>query len=133
MGKDYRNRRIRNSICQYGSEALQSRNQILKAESSSLKYVSWAQDVKLKAGMTYTFSMYVKTEMKQAAEDGGARLRIRYIDKNGKWIYLDSEILKETTGGFVRLYRTFTVPSDSKDPTVSCISLFISCCRRVIR
>lgn len=91
----------------------------LKAESSSLKgYVSWAQDVKLKAGMTYTFSMYVKTEMKQAAEDGGARLRIRYIDKNGKWIYLDSEILKETTGGFVRLYRTFTVPSDSKDPTV---------------
>ena len=68
--------------------------------------------------MTYTFSMYVKTEMKQAAEDGGARLRIRYIDKNGKWIYLDSEILKETTGGFVCLYRTFTVPSDSKDPTV---------------
>lgn len=62
--------------------------------------------------------MYVKTEMKQAAEDGGARLRIRYIDKNGKWIYLDSEILKETTGGFVCLYRTFTVPSDSKDPTV---------------
>ena len=31
MGKDYRNRRIRNSICQYGSEALQSRNQILKS------------------------------------------------------------------------------------------------------
>lgn len=90
----------------------------LKVESTSLDgYVSWAQDVKLEKGGTYTFSMYVKAAVSQAAADGGARLRVRYIDGKGTWHFIDSEILKGTTD-FVRLYRTFTVPADSQDPTV---------------
>ena len=91
----------------------------LKLDSTTLDgYICWLQDVTLKKGSTYTFSMYVKTALKQAASDGGAMLRIRYIDGTGAWIFADSEKLTGTTDGFVRLFRTFTLPEDAKDTSV---------------
>ena len=91
----------------------------LKLDSTTLDgYICWLQDVTLKKGSTYTFSMYVKTALKQAASDGGAMLRIRYIDGTGAWIHADSEKLTGTTDGFVRLFRTFTLPEDAKDTSV---------------
>ena len=94
-------------------------NRSLKLESTTLNgYICWMQDVALEKGSTYTFSMYVKAAVSEAAEDGGAMLRIRYINENGAWKYSDSERLKGNTSGFIRLSCTFTVPNDSKDPTV---------------
>ena len=91
----------------------------LKLDSTTLDgYICWLQDVTLKKGSTYTFSMYVKTALKQTASDGGAMLRIRYIDGTGAWIFADSEKLTGTTDGFVRLFRTFTLPEDAKDTSV---------------
>lgn len=91
----------------------------LKLDSTTLDgYICWLQDVTLKKGSTYTFSMYVKTALKQTASDGGAMLRIRYINGRGAWIHADSEKLTGTTDGFVRLFRTFTLPEDAKDTSV---------------
>ena len=91
----------------------------LKLDSTTLDgYICWLQDVTLKKGSTYTFSMYVKTALKETASDGGAMLRIRYIDGTGAWIFADSEKLTGTTDGFVRLFRTFTLPEDAKDTSV---------------
>ena len=94
-------------------------NRSLKAECTSVSgYAYWAQNVKVKKGITYTASMYVKASVSETAEDGGAILRVRYMDKDGVQQLKDSEIIKKTTEGFVRLTNTFTVPEDSSDTVV---------------
>ena len=92
----------------------------LKVESTSLtSYVSWAQSVTLKKNTTYTLSGYVKAAVRQASSNGGACLRISYKNASGAWISLDSEKLNGTTAGFVRLSRSFSLPSDASSTTVN--------------
>ena len=91
----------------------------LRAESTSLTgYVYWSQNVTAKKGETYTASMYVRASIQQTAEDGGALLRVRYMDKDGVQQLLDSEVIKKTTADFVHLKRTFTLPADAGSDTV---------------
>lgn len=100
------------SYCKIGTRSL-------KAESTALTgYVYWSQNVTAKKGETYTASMYVRASIQQTAEDGGAILRVRYMDKNGAQQLLDSEVIKKTTADFVHLRRTFTLPADASSDTV---------------
>ena len=69
--------------------------------------------------------MYVKASVSETAEDGGAILRVRYMDKDGVQQLKDSEIIKKTTEGFVRLTNTFTVPEDSSDTVVKVYMVMI--------
>ena len=94
-------------------------NRSLKAVcTSETSYAYWAQNVTVKKGETYTASMYVRAEVTSAASDGGCLLRVRYMDKDGVQHLLDSEVLKKTTTGFVRLKRTFTLPEDASSDSI---------------
>ena len=76
-------------------------NRSLKAECTSVSgYAYWAQNVKVKKGITYTASMYVKASISETAEDGGAILRVRYMDKDGVQQLKDSEIIKKNNRRF---------------------------------
>ena len=94
-------------------------NRSLRVDGATLTgYVYWGQTVSVKKGETYTASMYVKASITEAAEDGGARLRILYKDKNGKNKIRESEILAQSTEDFVLLSVTFTLPLDAGEDTV---------------
>ncbi|MDO4337443.1 MAG: RHS repeat-associated core domain-containing protein [Eubacteriales bacterium] len=100
------------SYCKVGTRSL-------RAESTTLTgYAYWAQSVTVKKGETYTVSMYVRASVTEAAEDGGAILRVRYMDKDNNQQLLDSEVLKRTTNGFVLLKKTFTVPADAGSDSI---------------
>lgn len=91
----------------------------LKAECVSLTgYVYWGQDVQVKKGQTYTASVYMKVDITETADDGGAFLRVKYKDKDGEQHWVNSEILKNSTNGFVRLVTTFTVPVNADSDIV---------------
>ena len=74
----------------------------------------WYQDVTVKKGQSYTFSMHTRLDKTDMADDGFACLRVRYEDKDGNAVNTDSEHLTATTSGFVRLVATVTVPEDAK-------------------
>ena len=74
----------------------------------------WYQDVTVKKGQAYTFSMHALLKSDETGKDGFACLRVRYEDKDGNAVNTDSEHLTATTSGFVRLVATVTVPEDAK-------------------
>ena len=74
----------------------------------------WYQDVTVKKGQSYTFSMHTRLDKTDMADDGFACLRVRYEDKDGNAVNTDSEHLTAATSGFVRLAATVTVPEDAK-------------------
>ena len=74
----------------------------------------WYQDVTVKKGQSYTFSMHARLDKTDMADDGFACLRVRYEDKDGNAVNTDSEHLTAATSGFVRLAATVTVPEDAK-------------------
>ena len=74
----------------------------------------WYQDVTVKKGQSYTFSMHTRLDKTDMADDGFACLRVRYEDKDGNAVNTDSEHLTASTSGFVRLAATVTVPEDVK-------------------
>ncbi len=103
--------------CKVGSRSLRVEGTMLTG------YENWHQLVPVRKGETYTASMYVKASITEAAEDGGARLRVICMDKDGNNQISDSEILTQTTEDFVQLSVTFTVPEDSSSDTVRVMML----------
>lgn len=81
-------------------------------------YASWRQDVAVKAGETYTFSMYVKGTMTSRASNGRCFLRARWKDKDGKYQNAYSEYVERSARDFLRLQVTFTVPADTAETSV---------------
>lgn len=99
------------SYCMIGSDSL-------KCHCNDLEgYAGWYQEVTIRKGVMYTASMYVRADITEAG-DGGALLRVRYTDSNEKDRYINSECLKRTTVGFVRLSITFTIPEDAKSDKI---------------
>lgn len=91
----------------------------LKAECTSLTgYAYWQQNVQVKKGSTYTTSIYVKASVTDTSDNGGVMLRVRYLDKDGAKQFINSEVLKKSTNGFVRLTSTFTIPKDASSDVV---------------
>lgn len=82
-------------------------------------YGYWRQDVKVKKGETYTFSMYVKAEISALENVGKCFLRAQCYDKDGIAMKYDSEAVRRTTDGFLQLSVFFTVPKDAKNDTVN--------------
>ena len=78
----------------------------------------WYQDVTVKKGQSYTFSMHTRLDKTDMADDGFACLRVRYEDKDGNAVNTDSEHLTAATSGFVRLAATVTVPEDAKTDVI---------------
>lgn len=77
------------------------------------KRCCWYQDVTLKNGKTYTFSMYLKAEIEEIGAQGRCYIRVRYYNKNKEEQYIASEALKFSTPGFIRLQVSFTIPEDA--------------------
>lgn len=99
--------------CEVGTHSLK----LTSTKESGYGY--WRQDVKVKKGGTYTFSMYVKAEISALESVGKCFLRAQYYDKDGKSKQYDSEAVRRTTDGFLQLSVFFTVPKDAKNDTVN--------------
>lgn len=84
----------------------------------SNQFCSWYQEVSLRKGATYTFSMYMKAVISEIGENGRCFARIEYHDKDGKNVYAVSEGIRKSTGGFIRQKATFKVPEDAADTKV---------------
>ncbi len=70
-------------------------------------------------GATYTFSAWVKTI---SAADTGARLQYSYVNSAGTRVYTSSaDTVTGTSGQWVRVSMTFTIPSDASDTSVQVI------------
>lgn len=99
--------------CEVGAHSLK----LTSTKESGYGY--WRQDVKVKKGETYTFSMYVKAEISALENVGKCFLRAQCYDKDGKSMQYDSESVRRTTDGFLQLSVFFTVPKDAKNDTVN--------------
>lgn len=99
--------------CEVGAHSLK----LTSTKESGYGY--WRQDVKVKKGGTYTFSMYVKAEISALESVGKCFLRAQYYDKDGIAMKYDSEAVRSTTDGFLQLSVFFTVPKDAKNDTVN--------------
>lgn len=99
--------------CEVGAHSLK----LTSTKESGYGY--WRQDVKVKKGETYTFSMYVKAEISALENVGKCFLRAQCYDKDGKSMKYDSESVRRTTDGFLQLSVFFTVPKDAKNDTVN--------------
>ena len=99
--------------CEVGTHSLK----LTSTKESGYGY--WRQDVKVKKGETYTFSMYVKAEISALESVGKCFLRAQCYDKDGKSMQYDSESVRRTTDGFLQLSVFFTVPKDAKNDTVN--------------
>ena len=99
--------------CEVGTHSLK----LTSTKESGYGY--WRQDVKVKKGETYTFSMYVKAEISALESVGKCFLRAQCYDKDGKSMQYDSEGIRRTTDGFLQLSVFFTVPKDAKNDTVN--------------
>ncbi len=106
----------RNTVAEHCKTGTQS---LKLASTTNAGYGYWRQDVKVKKGSTYTFSMYVKAQITSLEEIGRCYLRARYTDKNGTSVSKESEGIRRTTDGFLQLVTTFTIPADAKSDTVS--------------
>ena len=107
---------VRNADAQYCEVGTHSLKLTSTKESG---YGYWRQDVKVKKGETYTFSMYVKAEIAALENVGKCFLRAQCYDKDGKSMQYDSESVRRTTDGFLQLSVFFTVPKDAKNDTVN--------------
>ena len=85
---------------------------------TSDKRCCWYQDVTLKKGKTYTFSMYVKTDIEEKGIQGKCYLRVRYYDKNSEEQYVSGEGIEYSTPGFIRLQVSFKIPDDAVNARV---------------
>lgn len=82
------------------------------------QFCSWYQEIALRKGATYTFSVYLKASISETGENGGCFVRVAYYDKDGKNVYAVSERIRKSTVGFVRQKVTFKVPEDAADTKV---------------
>ena len=67
------------------------------AGSDKIAVGMWYQDVPVKKGQSYTFSMHARLDKTDMADDGFACLRVRYEDKDGNSVNTDSEHLTAAT------------------------------------
>lgn len=68
----------RQSECKTGTRSLQLTSEV------SNQFCSWYQEVSLRKGATYTFSMYMKAVISEIGENGRCFARVEYHDKDGK-------------------------------------------------
>ena len=85
---------------------------------SKEKHCCWYQDIVLKKGKTYTFSMYVKTYIEDTGDNGRCYIRVRYYDKAKEEQFIASESVQYSTPEFIRLKVSFTVPEDAANSNV---------------
>ncbi len=99
--------------CEAGTRSLK----LMSTKESGYGY--WRQDVKVKRGETYTFSMYVKADISALENGGKCFLRAQCYDKDGQSVQYDSEEIRSTTDGFLQLSVFFKVPENAKNDTVN--------------
>ncbi len=87
---------------------------IYKPDSS---YGYYYQILTLEKGAAYTFSAWVKTSDLTYSENS-AKLRIRYMNNQGSYVYLFSQMNVYGTTDWTRIQMNFTLPVDASSNSV---------------
>lgn len=69
-------------------------------------------------GTEYTASVYAYAKFTEKPTKGSVRLQISYYDGTGTYKDAFSEMVRQDTNGFIRLFTTFTLPEDATSTTV---------------
>ena len=77
------------------------------------------QEVEIPKGRSFTFSAYVKMDVKELGSAGGCYLSLYYKDKNGKQQAVNNRRIETTGNGWKLISLPFTLPNDSSDNTVT--------------
>ena len=79
------------------------------------------QEVEIPKGRSFTFSAYVKMDVKELGSAGGCYLSLYYKDKNGKQQAVNNRRIETTGNGWKLISLPFTLPN----PSFSVETIFI--------